>query len=169
VHGQASAVGGTTNVILVRHAEKDLEPEGDPVLSAAGSARAQLLAERLAGQNVSGIMVTEYARTRLTAEPLATRLGVSPEVFSARAGFRAHALEIAEAIRSRFAGRTVLVVGHSNTLPAIVTALGAPPVEPICDGSYTNLYIVRIQPDGRAAVEHESFGAPDPADACAEN
>jgi broad specificity phosphatase PhoE len=156
-----------TTVILVRHAEKDVEPAGDPVLTEAGRARAAALDELLASRGVAAIIVTEYARTRLTAEPLATRLGLTPEVLPARAGLREHALGVAELVRGRYAGRTVLVVGHSNTVPAIVAALGAGPVEPICDGSFANLFMVTVQPDGRAQVERSTYGAPDPAGACA--
>lgn len=156
----------TTTVILVRHAEKDVEPAGDPVLTAAGTERAATLAAELADRGIAGIIVSEYARTRLTAQPLAERLGIEPEVASVRAGLREHALGIAALIRSRYAGKTVLVVGHSNTLPAIIAALGAE-VEPICDGTYGNLYVVTLREGERTAVTRRSYGAPDPADACA--
>lgn len=162
----AQETPAATTVILVRHAEKALEPQGDPHLSEAGAARAQALVQELAERGVGAIIVSEYARTRLTAEPLAERLGIEPEVASVRAGLRQHVLDIAAAVRSRYAGRTVLVVGHSNTLPAIIAALGAE-VEPICDGTYSNLYVVTLGSGGQASVEKRSFGAPDPADACA--
>jgi broad specificity phosphatase PhoE len=151
-----------TTVILVRHAEKDVEPEGDPVLTPAGAERARILSEQLADRQVAGVIVTEYARTQLTAKPLADRLGLTPEIASARG--RDHAGAVAEIIRSRYAGRTVLVVGHSNTVPAIIAALGAQ-VEPICDGSFSNLFEVTLR-GGRAEVERRNYGAPDPANAC---
>jgi len=157
------AAQSPTTVILVRHAEKDVEPEGDPVLSPAGAARAQALADVLTDRGVSGIIVTEYQRTLLTAKPLADRLGITPQVASARG--RDHAGGVAELVRTGYAGRTVLVVGHSNTVPAIIAALGAR-VDPICDGTHSNLYVVTLRPGGAAEVDRRNYGAPDPANAC---
>jgi broad specificity phosphatase PhoE len=163
----AAQAPANTTVILVRHAEKDVEPDGDPVLTAAGTARAEALAQLLAERGVAGIVVSEYARTRLTAEPLATRLGLTPQMLPARAGLRENALAIAELIRTEYAGRTVLVVGHSNTVPAIILALGGRAVDPICDGAFSNLYEVTIRADQQVEVVRRSYGAADPAGACA--
>jgi hypothetical protein len=58
----------------------------------------------------------------------------------------------------------VLVVGHSNTVPAIIEALGAVRPAPICDPEYDNLYVVTIGPDGKAGVVRAKFGARTPVD-----
>jgi broad specificity phosphatase PhoE len=161
-----AAPSGPTTVILVRHAEKDVQPDGDPILTAAGTARAEALAQLLADRGVGAIIVTEYARTQLTAEPLARRLGITPTILPARAGLREHAMAIADLVHGEYAGKTVLVVGHSNTLPAIVVALGGHPIDAICDGSFSNLYVVTIQPSQHVDVDHRTYGAPDAANAC---
>ena len=63
------------------------------------------------------------------------------------------------------AGGVVLVVGHSNTIPAIVTALGAPQPPPICDSEYDDLYVVTLAPNAPAHVIRARYGAPSPAEA----
>ena len=165
----APAAAQVTTVYLVRHAEKDVEPAGDPALSAAGMARAQALADLLGEAGVSGVFVTEYARTRQTAQPLADRMGVTPEVVPARAGLREQAQAIGQLVHGQYAGKTVLVVGHSNTIPIIVSALSGRPTDEICDGTYATLFVVTLREGAAPVVERRSYGAADPADACAGN
>ena len=55
---------------------------------------------------------------------------------------------VAEAVRGRYAGRTVLVVGHSNTVSAIIAALGGPAVLPPCDNEFANLWMLVLPPAG---------------------
>jgi phosphohistidine phosphatase SixA len=129
-------------VILVRHAEKAAAPAGDPALSDAGKARAAALVSTLAGAGVTAIITTEFTRTRETAAPLAARIGVTPQVVAARgmAG-AAHVAATLTAIRSHTRG-VVLVVGHSNTVPAIIAALGAARMRDLCESDYDNLFVV---------------------------
>jgi hypothetical protein len=61
----------------------------------------------------------------------------------------------------------VLVVGHSNTVPAVAGALGAPRPADLCDAAYATLFIVRpASAAAPAAVTRASYGAADTA-ACA--
>jgi broad specificity phosphatase PhoE len=148
---------GTTTIVLVRHAEKAAEPAADPPLTAEGAARAQALVEAVRGMPVTAIVSTDFARTRSTAAPLAARLGLTPEIVDAR--LRDHARMVAEGILARHRGETVVVVGHSNTVPDIVAALGATRPPPICDAEYDNLYVVRVPAAGSPTVERRQFGA----------
>jgi broad specificity phosphatase PhoE len=148
---------GTTTVVLVRHAEKAAEPAADPPLTAEGAARAQALVEAVRGMPVTAIISTDFVRTRSTAAPLAARLGLTPEIVDAR--LRDHARLVAEGVLARHRGETVVVVGHSNTVPDIVAALGATRPPPICDAEYDNLYVVRVPPSGSATVERRRYGA----------
>jgi len=152
----------TTTVILVRHAEKAAEPASDPALTAAGEQRARDLAELARAAGVTAIITTQFARTRATAQPLASALALTPQVIDARGA--THAQDVASAVRAH-AGGVVLVVGHSNTIPAIIAALGAPPPPPICDPEYDNVYIVTVPPSGAARVIRARYGAPTPAPA----
>lgn len=154
VAAQTPAPAATT-VILVRHAEKASSPAADPPLTSAGEARARALLAKVRDAGVSAIITTQFVRTKATAAPVAAALGITPEVVPAIGA--THVQDVAAAIR-RHAGQTVLVVGHSNTIPAIIAALGAPQPPPICDEEYDNLYIVTIAPDGRAKLTKAKYG-----------
>jgi len=58
----------------------------------------------------------------------------------------------------------VLVVGHSNTVPAIVEALGAKRPAAICDSRYDDMFVVTIAGDGKANAVHAKYGEPSPRD-----
>ena len=122
-------------VILSRHAEKAATPPKDPPLTEAGKKRAELLASMLADSGVDAIYVTEFQRTQQTAAPLADRVHVKPTVVS-------DTQQLIAAIRARKSG-VVVVVGHSNTLPEIIAALGGPTVK-IADTEYDNLFVLTV-------------------------
>jgi broad specificity phosphatase PhoE len=151
----------TTTVILVRHAEKAAEPADDPPLTPDGEARARDLWNAIKDAGVSAVITTQFARTRATAQPTVTATHVTPDVV--RTTGANHPKDVADAVR-KHAGQTVLVVGHSNTVPAIVEALGATRPRAICDPEYDNLYVVSIAADGKAGVVRAKFGARTPVD-----
>lgn len=161
--GRSTPPDTKTIVLLVRHAEKASETENDPALSERGRARAAALAEALRGARITGAIVSERRRTHETAAP---SIGsIVPDTVSIRGGAAAHARAVAERIRSRHAGGIVLVAGHSNTIPAIMTALGAGPLPDICDAAYANLYIMVLDAGTEPRVIETKFGPPDPAGA----
>ncbi|MBK6487746.1 MAG: histidine phosphatase family protein [Gemmatimonadetes bacterium] len=151
-----------TVVLVVRHAEK-AGPSGDVPLSPAGEARARSLVGVGRDAGISAVLTTQFQRTRQTGAPLAESLGITPEVMDVRGGVAEHAKGIADAVRARHAGRTVLVVGHSNTVPAIVHALGGAKYPDICDDVYDDLFTVILAADGSARVVHGKYGAPSPS------
>ena len=153
-------------VILVRHAERDTAPPRDPVLSAAGAARAAALHRALATAGVGSVVTTQLQRTRLTARPLMDSLGLAPIVVPASAPISAHADAVARTVRAQPRGQVVLVVGHSNTIPAIIAALGGPTMPDLCDSQYASLFLLEYgAPGGAPRFVHASYGAPDAADA----
>ena len=153
-----------TTVILVRHAEKAAAPAADPPLTPAGEARARALLEAVRDAGIGAIITTQFERTRATAGPTASALGITPEVVAATG--RTHAQDVVAAIR-KHAGQTVLVVGHSNTVPDIIGVLGAA-VPPICDAEYDNLYVVVLTPSGATKLIRTKFGERTPVGvACA--
>lgn len=153
----SSAAAATTTVILVRHAER---PAGaDPDLNAAGLARAESLAVSLARSGVAGIIHTQFKRTQQTAAPLATRLSLTPVVVTAGGTEAQHAAAVIEQI-NKFAGTTVVYVGHSNTVPAVIQALGITPAQPIAETEYNNLFIVTRSSSGAATLVRAKYGAP---------
>ena len=125
-------------VILVRHAEK-ADSTTDPPLSSAGKQRSQTLAAALADAKIDTIYVTEYQRTQATAEPLATQLHLKPEIIAAN-----KTNQLIAAIKQHTTG-AILVVGHSNTLPDIISSLGGPNVI-IGDSQYDNLFLLTLAP-----------------------
>ena len=151
-----------TTVILVRHAEKAAVPTEDPPLTAEGQARAQALMTIARDAGVTAIITTQFVRTQATARPAAEALRITPAIVSA--GGAQHAQDVARAIRQFQAGSVVLVVGHSNTIPAIVAALGAPRPPPICDSEYDGLYFVTVPASGPARVIRARYGEPSPVD-----
>lgn len=139
----AASTAKATTIFLVRHAEK-AGPSGDVELSAAGEKRAACLAGALSGTKLDAIYTTEYKRTKNTAAPTAAKSGVTPTVIGgADLNGLIAALKKAE-------GQTVLVVGHSNTVPAIIERLGGPKFT-IKDEEYDHLYVVTII-GGQASV-----------------
>lgn len=150
-----------STVILVRHAEKASATERDPVLSEAGTQRAKDLAVALADAGIGSVFTTQYQRTKLTAADVLAATKLTPIVISA--GGATHAADIAAAVKARPAGETVLVVGHSNTVTAIIGALGGPKMGDICDSQYSNLYVMQMAGPAPKLVR-ASYGKADPVD-----
>ena len=81
---------GATQILLVRHGESAaadpdqpfalVDGHGDPELHAEGRRQAELVADRLAGEDLAALYVTTLQRTGQTAAPLAARLGLVPIV-----------------------------------------------------------------------------------------
>src|SRR6185503_9267432 len=69
-------------VFLIRHAEREQEPMQDPPLSKDGVARSQALARLLGNAGIKAILTSQYTRTKQTAEPLATKLGLTVTPFT---------------------------------------------------------------------------------------
>jgi broad specificity phosphatase PhoE len=147
----------STTVVVIRHAEKDSGIAADPPLSAAGEARAALLA-RIFGNaespgRISAIYVSPTLRSRLTAAPLAARLGLTPVALPADdpRGLARRALHEHE-------GTRILIVGHADTIPKIVAALsGEKDIPAIGDQEYGTMYIVTVPRLGRANLLRLSY------------
>ncbi|AQG80639.1 SixA phosphatase family protein [Spirosoma montaniterrae] len=129
----------TTTVYIVRHAEKVDETDSTD-LSVAGQQRAVALADTLASRGIDSIFTTPYRRTRQTAEPLAGRLGLRIATYPS-----APASAIMNRV-GRIRNKTLLVVGHSNTILDVAKGLGTRPTLPkIESGDFDNLFVVRIR------------------------
>ncbi len=129
-----------TTVILVRHAEKvDAPGDPNPPLAPEGEERAAELARVLGLVDFSRIYVTSTIRTQRTAEDLAADLGITPVVKPPAASD-----EVVSEIRSGAAGRRVLVVGHSNTVPEMIEDLGGGTIPVIEDDIYDNLFVLTL-------------------------
>ena len=132
--------GETTTVIVLRHAEKALVPADDPPLTLAGEARAQRLRTLLGSNPVLAVYASEARRTQDTARPLASALSLPVTVHPAR-----DPRGLLDAIGAQHVGGTVVVVGHSNTVPDIVSRLtrGKARVE-LRDDEFDRVFIVTV-------------------------
>lgn len=151
-----------TIIYVVRHAEKaidDPDPR-DPGLSPLGLARREALGRTLADVPLRAVYATEYRRTRETVQPLAEGRGMAVTVAPAR-----DAAGLAKTILESHRGETVLVAGHSNTVPAILRALGAAEAPDLAESDYDDLFIATVSSDGRAALLRLHYGPPDDAEA----
>lgn len=147
-----------TTVILARHAEKADAPREDPPLNETGTARAQKLAALLAGAGVRAIYTSQFARTKLTAEPLAKQSGLTimPIALQSKQSNPREVSEqsirqIVDRIMER-QGDTALVIGHSNSVPDVIRMLGGDHVPQIDEKSFDDLFIVTVYARGKAKV-----------------
>ena len=121
----------------------------DPSLSEIGQARAQRLARSLEDAPVTAVYATAYRRTQETALPTAAAHGRDVGTYDARQPAGAFAAEVRAARRSG----TILIVGHSNTVPAIAAALCGCAVAPMREDEYDRRIGIRIGADGAATLE----------------
>lgn len=133
-------------VIVVRHAEKGAAGD-NPSLSPEGEARATRLAEMLAAAQVEAIYASQYRRTAETALPLAERLSLPLQVYDA-----SDSGQLVERLLEQHADATVLVVGHSNTVPEIVRRLSGREVGEMGEERYGDVFVVVRPRWGRATV-----------------
>lgn len=152
-------VAADTVVVIVRHAEKATDDPKDPSLSAAGQLRAAALAAVLAHAPPAHAYATQFRRTQLTAAPAARAAGAEVQVLTASSDPAADGKRLVEDLLEHWRGRTVLVVGHSNTVPALVEALSGHAVHPLTDGDYDRMYIVSIAADGSKRLLATRYGA----------
>ena len=145
-----------TTVFVVRHAEKAVDGTRNPPLSVEGVAHAERLAALLGsgreGARLAAIYATEFRRTRQTAEAVAARAGLRVKVLPA-----ANVAAVAEDVKAHHRGSAVLVVGHSNTVPALIQALGGKAVPPIGEAEYGRLYVVSVGLFSRTTVTELSL------------
>jgi broad specificity phosphatase PhoE len=151
-HGFAQS-GDATVVVLVRHAEKETTGS-DPALTAAGQARAALLASTLKDAGVTAIFATATRRTRETAAPLAALRHLDV------ADTEKDLTRVRAQILAAGAGKRVLIVGHSNTVPGLIAALGGPSGLEIADNEFDAFFVLTIPPQGSPTLLTLRYGAP---------
>lgn len=131
-----------TVIYLTRHAEKGSGP--DPDLLPEGTAHAEALAAKLRTERIRAVYSTDTKRTQQTAAPTAAAAGVSVTSYDA-----GDPTAFARQLRENHRGQSVLVVGHSNTIPDLVNALiGEREYGDLTEEEFGDLFVVRI-PGGR--------------------
>jgi len=124
-------------VFIVRHAEKARTGDKDPDLSLQGQKRANSLAHILKDSHITAVFVTEFKRTQETAAPTAKAGHVSPTVISAN--------DIGALVEKLHAlNGNALVVGHGNTIPDLLKALGIATAVSVPEDDYSEIFAVLI-------------------------
>ncbi|MCL1045893.1 histidine phosphatase family protein [Shewanella electrodiphila] len=127
----------TKTIFLVRHAEK--ESGNDPFLTAEGKIRAQNLSNLLQSVPLDAIYSTDYNRTQDTAKPTASVQSLTITSYNPR-----KLSDFATAIKANHHQR-ILIVGHSNTTPELVSLLGGIAEDEIVEATeFNRLYILTI-------------------------
>ncbi len=140
VSRSADRESATTTVgYIVRHAEK-VDASSDSELSETGKGRAAVLKWMLRDVPLDAVFSTDVRRARKTVEPVAKAKGKTIETYQARPG------ELARIINDRYRGKTLLVCGHSNTIPRLLGELDVGIKEKLLTG-YDDLFIVVLHQD----------------------
>ena len=141
-------------VFVVRHAEKEAEPKQDPPLMKEGVARSQELARVLGGANIKAIYTSQFARTKLTADPLVAKTGATvtsltlkPNPENLRLISEASTTELINKIMQR-PGENALVIGHSNWVPDVIRMLGGDIVPTVDEQKFDDLFVVTVYAKG---------------------
>lgn len=132
--------------ILVRHAEKQIGKK--PALTEAGEERAERLAFMLERVELDAVYSSPTKRTEMTATPTAEShnlkiINYDPSLLQ----------DFAKDLKRLYHGKTVLVVGHSNTTPALANYLASTDEHPrFSELDYTNYYVVTVPRIGKPRV-----------------
>ncbi len=148
-----------TKVVLVRHAEKAINSNAASVqLSNQGEQRAATLADILDVSGVSAAFATKqsqgqngapYVRTMETVNNYADSKGFDVQYYHS-------APEIVDIIKEQYAGQSVLVAGHTSTVPDILEGLGINNPPAITD-QFNNLFVVFLINNDTASMMHLKY------------
>ncbi len=146
----------STTVYLVRHAEKDLSnpKEKNPILTQDGENRAIALVEKLKSKPLDFIYSTATIRTMDTARPIAKVKQKEIENYNAQ-----KYNDLCQKILKEGAGKSHLIVGHSNIILEMIETLGGKrPIKMIEETDYDYFFTVKIKKSGLVKVKLSSFG-----------
>ncbi len=146
-----------TTLFLVRHAEKIKDGSNDPILTPEGEARAHELMYILKHVELDAIYSTPYKRTQQTSLPTAKDKNLKIQNY--KPGER----NFLEKVLNSNSGGTVLIVGHSNTIPILANELaGRQNYENLNDVTYDNFFIALVHSNGQTKIIRMRFGAHTP-------
>jgi broad specificity phosphatase PhoE len=129
---------------FIRHAEKNRSDKENknPNLTQDGLFRAVKWSLVMKNMEFDAVYSTDYNRTKQTAQPTAEKNELGLTIYDPR---NLDGKAFLEANK----GKTVLIVGHSNTTPAFVNSvIGKEKYQGIDDNNNANLYIVTVTPSG---------------------
>jgi broad specificity phosphatase PhoE len=159
--GRSADCGPPTSVWITRHADRDGRADA---LGPEGLARALALAHALARADIGAIYVSDTRRAQDTAVPLAAARSLTPSIYAARDGFA-----WVERLLEQHRGTSVLVVGHSNTVPRIIAAAGGPALPDLDEGELDRLFLLSVSScrSEQPRLFQLQYGAPSPPSSAA--
>jgi broad specificity phosphatase PhoE len=144
-----------STLIFVRHAERAEDGTRNPPISEEGIERAMNLADVLSSNdyNLVRIYSTPYKRTQMTATPTSELFQLDIVEY----GFDDLENWLSSVIDENL-GKTVLIVGHSNTTPRLINmVIGEEKFDQLDEHAYGDLFIVTTDSYGSGSVEVASF------------
>jgi 2,3-bisphosphoglycerate-dependent phosphoglycerate mutase len=145
-----------TTLILIRHGERNNpasgDPPGGPSLNGDGKARAKLLVHVLGQTGIKAIYTSNFIRTQEMAKPLTALLA---PITSVKLD---DPVQIKKHILLNHAGKTILVIGHSNTVPALINLFTGGHLPDIDDPEFDNMFVLTSLNSGKAFVTRLKYG-----------
>ena len=142
-----------TTFILVRHAEKAVDGTEDPALNETGKLRSANLAEMLSNQEITALYATPYIRTWATIEPLATMKRLEIKNYDPHSNGK-----WLTSLVEKHAGGTIVISGHSNTIPYLANALiGSETFTQFDEKDYSNLIVIVTDKVGKGKLVRLKF------------
>ena len=135
-----STANENTTYYLIRHAEKVRTDPNDqnPALEIKGMMRAKRWAAYFEPIKIDKIYITKFVRTKQTASFIAQEKQVTPTTYDPNTVYSDKFLKETN-------GKSILIVGHSNTIPQLVNKLiGEEKFEDMDDGDNSTLFKVTI-------------------------
>ena len=123
----------TTTWLVVRHADRD---GGNDELTEQGKKRAKKLKKIAKSFRVNAIYSTNTNRTKSTAKPTASKLGLEINDYGR---FNS---EWFDQMKAKHNGDVILIVGHSNTVGPLVNGLGGEGDFSVEENEFDSLFVV---------------------------
>jgi len=142
-----------TAIYIVRHAEKVQDGSEDPKLNDLGKNRASKLSDILKKVEISAIYSSPFVRTRKTAQPLAALKEIEIQPYNP-----SMQQEFMEQVLEKHKGKSILIVGHSNTVPELLNILTkTTQYQQLADDEYDKLFVVSIDSQRGVTVKVEVY------------
>jgi len=132
--------------LVIRHAEKEAVGK-DPALTAAGRGTAQDWSKMLMGSGVEIVIHTDARRSRETGKIIASALGVEQAEVP-----MADIAGLFDLLTFDYEEQNVLIIAHTETIPAILSRLGVQEKVEIAANDYKNLFLVISAANSQGAL-----------------
>ncbi len=128
-----------TKIILVRHAEKADDGTKNPPLSNEGILRAEKLNTLLADIKIDSLYASPYKRTEQTLGVVSKNRNIKITNYNPSDKLFSESL-----LKNK--GKTILVAGHSNTIPVLVnTLIKSNKYEQLAETEFSKIWILTFK------------------------